>query len=378
MKFLDAFSGIGGFRLAAMTAAKECGTTAEFVCAIEIDEKAKAVYKDNFGEDPLSDITAIAPESLPDHDVLMGGFPCPVFSKNGRHLNFGGVARASDPRTDLFERLVSILQVKRPRAYVLENVQEIASIRHYSGQVMIDHVCERIRSLGYSVSWRMLDSQDFGLAQQRKRIYISGLSSGDQVGPIDSWFNRKTVIRDIMDPQSPECLSLRMKIGKRKGASPRVLAERIISTKRNSKNDSFQYDLPLLVNAFQRAGDKERSRLELLEIAYRSRQWTRPSEPVYEIWPVAIIYGMTPSGACRQADKLYSHMGLSPTIATFSTPAIDHPMGWRILSVAECIKLQGFPSSFRVPSALGYRMLGNAVSVPVAASVVQSVLGHFA
>lgn len=376
VRFLDAFSGVGGFRLAAETSANLNGTKASFVASIEISPKAREIYKKNFGDDPLVDITKINPADLPDFDVLMGGFPCPSFSKNGKHFNFTGTSPEEDPRTDLFENLVRILETKRPSGYVFENVKEIASIRHYSGQKMIEHVTSRIKSLGYSADWRMLDSSNFGLAQQRKRIYISGLSSGEPANPPDSWFIRTPAVKDIMDEEasSPKLL-LSHYMKRRSGASPAKLARRI----REASENESSYSLPLLVHTLQQAGSKSLSRFDLLKLSHDSGQWTIPKDPVNEIVPVAVIYGMTPSTAPRQQDKLYSRMGISPTIATFSTPAFDHPKGyehWRLLSPRECARLQGFPDSFVLPTSLGdgYKAMGNAVSVPVASAVISGVL----
>ena len=95
-----------------------------------------------------------------------------------------------------------------------------------------------------------------------------------------------------------------------------------------------------------------------------------------EISPVAIIYDDTPSGLPRQQDKLYSVWGVSPTIATFSTPPIDVDGIWRLLTPRECARLQGLPDSFKLPSndSLAYHQVGNSVAQNVVVAVAQRVL----
>jgi site-specific DNA-cytosine methylase len=91
---------------------------------------------------------------------------------------------------------------------------------------------------------------------------------------------------------------------------------------------------------------------------------------------VAIIYGDTPSGLPRQQDKLYSKLGISPTIATFSIPPFDADGGWRILAPRECARLQGFPDSFRLHrnDQVAYKQVGNAVTVDVVAAILTKML----
>ena len=90
----------------------------------------------------------------------------------------------------------------------------------------------------------------------------------------------------------------------------------------------------------------------------------------------AIIYGDTPSGLPRQQDKLYSVHGICPTLATFSTPAFDHPKGWRILTPVECLRLQSFPDSHPISSkdSLGYKQTGNAVNVKIVKSIIDRII----
>lgn len=111
----------------------------------------------------------------------------------------------------------------------------------------------------------------------------------------------------------------------------------------------------------------------------RGGKWAREQAirtPTPEILPVAIVYGDTPSGLPRQQDKLYSTWGVSPTIATFSTPPFDVDGRWRLLTPRECARLQGLPEDFKLPSndTLAYHQVGNGIAVNVVKDVASNIL----
>ncbi|MBD5128952.1 MAG: DNA (cytosine-5-)-methyltransferase [Ruminococcaceae bacterium] len=163
IKFFDCFAGIGGFR-----SGLENAGGFECVGFCEIDKYAAAAYKamyDTKGEDFYGDITKINTENLKDFDLLVGGFPCQPFSNAGRRLSF------ADPRGTLFFELARILEAKRPRYFIFENVPGLLSAQEgYCFAKIIDTLCE----LGYSVCWRVLDSKNFGVRQSRRRVFIVG------------------------------------------------------------------------------------------------------------------------------------------------------------------------------------------------------------
>lgn len=114
IRFADLFCGIGGFRIAAEQVANDIGTTAQCVFSCDNDENCKKAYEANFGEKPADDITAIKAEEIPDHDLLLAGFPCQPFSIIGHRKGF------DDTRGTLFFEIARILEVKKPKAFVLE------------------------------------------------------------------------------------------------------------------------------------------------------------------------------------------------------------------------------------------------------------------
>jgi DNA (cytosine-5)-methyltransferase 1 len=165
LKFIDLFCGIGGFRIAAQTVCEERNITPSFVFASDIDADAQIAYEENFGEHPHGDITKVNERDIPDHDVLLGGFPCQAFSICGDQRGF------EDTRGTLFFDIARILQEKRPSAFVLENVKQLRS--HNEGRTLY-RIMETLRNLGYHADYRILNALDFGLPQKRERIFIVG------------------------------------------------------------------------------------------------------------------------------------------------------------------------------------------------------------
>lgn len=158
-KTIDLFAGIGGIRLG--FEAHGC----ENVFTSEWDKAAQTMYEANFGEKPFGDINAVAPQDIPDHDILLAGFPCQPFSIAGKGLGF------ADTRGTLFFNIEAILKEKQPKAFLLENVKRLTS--HDNGQTFAV-ILEKLKELGYTVYHRVFNSLDFGLPQKRERIYIVG------------------------------------------------------------------------------------------------------------------------------------------------------------------------------------------------------------
>jgi DNA (cytosine-5)-methyltransferase 1 len=156
---IDLFAGIGGIRLG--FEAHGCKN----VFSSEWDKYAQAMYEANFKEKPFGDINEIEPQSIPDHDILLAGFPCQPFSIAGKGLGF------SDTRGTLFFNIESILDAKRPSAFLLENVKRLVS--HDNGNTF-KVIINRLIRLGYTVYYKVLNTLHFGLPQKRERIYIVG------------------------------------------------------------------------------------------------------------------------------------------------------------------------------------------------------------
>ncbi len=159
-KIIDLFSGIGGTRLGFQLTGRT-----KSVFSSEIDKFAKKTYIANFGEEPQGDITEIDENTIPDHDILVGGFPCQAFSQAGKKLGF------DDTRGTLFFDIARIIKAKRPKAFLLENVKNLKG--HDKGNTF--RIIENtLKDLNYEVFSTTLKAKDFGIPQNRERIYIVG------------------------------------------------------------------------------------------------------------------------------------------------------------------------------------------------------------
>lgn len=159
---IDLFAGIGGTRLGFYQTGKT-----KVVFSSEIDKFASKTYKANFGEIPYGDITKISEKSIPDHDILVGGFPCQAFSQAGKKLGF------EDTRGTLFFEIARIIKEKRPKAFLLENVKNLKS--HDKGRTF-KTIEQTLKDLNYDVHSVVFKAKDFGVPQNRERIYIVGFN----------------------------------------------------------------------------------------------------------------------------------------------------------------------------------------------------------
>ena len=158
-KFIDLFSGIGGFHQASKINGGEC------VFASEIDAQASLAYEENYRIKPYGDITKIDAEDVPDHDLLCAGFPCQPFSIIGNKNGF------DDIRGTLFFEIAKILKKKKPPMIVLENVKQLAT---HDKTRTLKKIIETLENLGYKTEWKILNALNYGLPQKRERILIVG------------------------------------------------------------------------------------------------------------------------------------------------------------------------------------------------------------
>lgn len=161
-KMVDLFAGIGGTRLGFQLTGRT-----KVVFSSEIDKFAIKTYFANFGDMPFGDITKIDEQDIPDHDILVGGFPCQAFSQAGLKKGF------EDTRGTLFFDIARILNNKKPKAFLLENVKNL--LNHNKGQTYAT-IENTLKSLGYEVNLLVYHAKDFGLPQNRERIYIVGFN----------------------------------------------------------------------------------------------------------------------------------------------------------------------------------------------------------
>ncbi len=202
LRTIDLFAGIGGIRLG--FAAFGC----ENVFTSEIDRDAQAMYQANFGEQPWGDITQINPADIPDHDILLAGFPCQPFSIIGSMQGF------ADTRGTLFFNIEEILKTKQPYAFLLENVKQLYT--HDRGRTL-KIILDKLQALGYFIHHKILNALDFDLPQKRERIIIVGF--------------RENIKFNFPQPQKlsktlEEILELELEINPQLFASPDIVNKR--------------------------------------------------------------------------------------------------------------------------------------------------------
>lgn len=308
-KFIDLFAGIGGMRIAYESVGGKC------VYSNEWNKFSQQTYKANFGDIPEGDITKVDETTIPDHDILVAGFPCQPFSIAGvSKKNSLGRATGFEDKTQgtLFFDVCRIVKAKRPKAFMLENVKNLES--HDKGKTF-KIIKESLDELDYDVFYKVLDGQNY-VPQHRERIIIVG-------------FDRKRYGADI---------NFEFKLTPR---NPKPVLSNILEEKVDSK-----YTL----------SDKLWAYLQ----AYAAKHRAKGN---------GFGYGIAkPDGITRTLSARYYKDGSEILIEQKG----KNP---RRLTPRECARLQGFPDNFKIVVSDGqaYKQFGNSVVVPLIANVADLV-----
>lgn len=394
IRFFDMFAGIGEFR-----SGLEAVGGFQCVGSCEIDPYARKAYEtlyDTKGELFFADARTIAPEELPDLDLICGGFPCQSFSIAGKRLGFH-----DDARGTLFFEIARIAAAKRPPLLLLENVPGLLS--HDGGRTFAV-ILRTLDELGYDVEWKVLNSKDFGVPQARKRVYIAGFLRGKCAGQIlpDRDTNPAAVAQAIP--------------GQRGGQGSRIYRSDGLSCTLTSEGGGFggktglyEVGLPIKVNT--KAGFQMAYPGDSIETAYATTNkrrgrvghqiahtlTTSDTQGCFAVspYPVALnrqegvkgvidIAGTINASDWRGLNRNQTQTAIVDMNAPFRFDFQDnegrwHQGGIRKLTPREAWHLQGFTDEqFDKVAALGlsdsrlYKMAGNAVTVPVI-----SALGRF-
>ena len=188
MRFIDLFSGLGGFHLALRELGHRC------VFASENDRTLSELYERNFGITPSGDIRQVEPADIPAHDILCAGFPCQPFSKAGYQDGFDHTVLGG-----LYKEIIRVVAYHKPRYIILENVPNFE--RHNRGRTW-EIVENHLRTEGYDVKHKKLSPHYFGIPQIRERIYIVGaIDTLDEFSWPDPIQNAQTSIHSVLDKQ---------------------------------------------------------------------------------------------------------------------------------------------------------------------------------
>ena len=335
--FIDLFAGIGGMRIAFEKAGGHC------VYSNEWDKYCQQTYFANFGEQPEGDITKVDAKDIPDHDILVAGFPCQPFSIAGvSKKNSMGRATGFEDKTQgtLFFDVARIIKEKRPKVFMLENVKNLKS--HDKGNTF-RVIRETLEELDYEVFYEVLDGQNF-VPQHRERIVIVG-------------FDRKryepliAVSKEEMEEGNPfRNAKLRDKIDFRFDITPvepkPVMKDILIPDDVLREESGDKYTL----------SDKLWSYLQNYAVKHKAAG-------------NGFGYGIAPrDGISRTLSARYYKDG--------SEILIEQPgRNPRRLTPRECARLQGFPDDFKitVSDTRAYKQFGNSVVVPLMTNVAQLV-----
>lgn len=162
IKYIELFAGIGGFRFGL----EKASSRFECVFSNEWDKYASLVYKNHYGAVDTRDIRSVRTNEIPDHDLLVGGFPCPSFSIAGKRKGL------EDIRGQLIFEVIRIIRNKQPKIFLLENVKGLLS--HDQGRTM-EIICEELCDCGYAIDFEVLNSKNFSVPQNRERVFIVGV-----------------------------------------------------------------------------------------------------------------------------------------------------------------------------------------------------------
>lgn len=331
LKFIDAFAGVGGFHHGIE---KAIGDKAECVLAIEKDEEARKVYANSFPDVKLEyDITKIDVKTLPDFDLLCAGFPCQPFSVARTYVKDRLTIDVKDDRTNLFIHLYNICKEKRPSHFLFENVANLATIKNTNGNLMIDDMTAMFSELGYTIAHKVLDAKNFGVPQQRKRVFILGsLTKKDLLFPEPS--NEIPKVKDILEDNV----------------------------------DSKYFHENTWANKKLLDGTPSLDKLKKLTRDVDNSKCYGKTMLVSE------ICGETPSGRSRQNERVYSIHGVSPTLTTIFPMSFDVDGIFRSLTPTESFKIQGFPVDKMKLSdndKQSFKQAGNAVCVNVVDAIIK-------
>lgn len=427
IKFIDLFAGIGGIRLGLEQALRKAGFTPKCVFTSEIKPHAITVLKQNHPKDKITgDITQVDENSIPDFDILCGGFPCQAFSSAGLRDGF------ADTRGTLFFDVQRIILAKKPKGFILENVEGL--VNHDGGNTLAV-ILGNLDAANYWVTYKVLNSVDFGVPQERKRIYIVGIKKDlcEERISLDGFPAKRATLKKILETGKPVSDSPFVK-RLLKLYSVEELQGKAIKDKRGGDSNIHSWDLEMKGPV----SDQEKEFLNLLLKERRKKKWAEiigiqwmdgmpltktqieefyegdnlqemlddltakgyvkfehPKKQVIEKHTAPNGEEVTtyrrvpdtkkPKGYNIVAGKLSFEVGkiMSPNEVAPTLVATDmHHLfvvdgnGLRTLTLREGLRLFGYPESFKfdIDQSDGYDLLGNTVVVPVIKAVASRLI----
>ena len=422
VKFIDLFAGIGGIRKGFEIAFQKNGFKTECVMTSEIKPHAYKVLQANHPDEEIrGDITSIDAKGIPDFDFLLAGFPCQAFSYAGRRLGF------QDTRGTLFFEVERILKEKRPFGFILENVEGLVTHDREDPKQLIGKtltvILNNLDALGYQVTWKVLNSKDFGLAQERKRIYIIGTDK-EKVS-LEGFAKQKAILSDILERGKPTIDTdfTRMLMAH---YAPEQLYGKSIKDKRGGDDNIHSWDLEMkgpvsneqkkllnmmsherrkkkwasvhgidwmdgmpltidMIREFYQSDDLQVMLDDLVKKGYLKKEHPKALVTEHTIFGDRQLrkqdprktagYNIVAGKLSFEINKILDPQGIAPTLVAMDMKKIFvvDGKGVRPLTLREGLRLFGYPENFKFPvnQEEGFDLLGNTVAVPVITAIAE-------
>lgn len=382
IKFIDLFCGIGGFHTVLKSLGHKC------VFASDSDKKCQEVYEDNYNIKPEGDIKKIEAEDIPDFDILCGGFPCQSFSNGGKKKAF------DDARGLLFDEIIRIAKIKKPRFMFLENVKHILKVDN--GKVF-EYIMENLDKNDYNVQIFKMSPHEYGIPQQRERVYFICI--------------RKDIYKNedikLIYPKNND-IDLDKYLDKKEDIDNEYFLEGDLLNILNAWEKMikiFEIDEKIsptiLVNEFYKDYTDE----EFNELAKWRQDYITKNKPLYkkykkqwdnwyekhkDLLSKREVYAKLEwqVGKIKKNDSIFNYFiqirqsGIRvkkakyfPTLVAISQiPILGKEK--RYLTPRECARIQSFPDTFKLSNnkKVSYKQLGNSVNVENVKNVIESTL----
>jgi DNA (cytosine-5)-methyltransferase 1 len=419
IKFVDLFAGIGAIRLGLEQACQSLGFKSECVLTSEIKTSAIQVYQENFQQDKMwGDITTISTQQIPDFDILLAGFPCQPFSSAGTRQGF------LDTRGTLFFEIERILKDKSPFGFLLENVEGL--VQHDDGRTLTT-IVNKLEQLGYQVKYDILNAKDFGVPQDRKRVYIAGTKTNT----ISLNFSKNAQPR-LLDILETGCPTLQTNFAKKllQQYSIEELYGKSIKDKRGGEDNIHSWDLELKGNVSL----AQRELLNLLLKQRRRKIWSAKKgihwmdgipltvDEIATFYPHSKLaemlddlankgylkyehpkdiqevinkdgnkvkkreyrfdlpkgYNIVVGKLSFPINKVLAPDDIAPTLVATDMQklAVVDGQGLRCLTIREGLRLFGFPEDYQInlPITKAFDLLGNTVVVPIVREIAERIV----
>ena len=324
--FIDLFAGLGGFRIGMEANNFNC------VLGSDFNKHAAQMYEANYGENIFSDITEIDITTMPDFDVMCGGFPCQPFSAAGHKKGF------EDTRGTVFFDLCKMIEAKQPTVVFLENVKNLTT---HDGGNTFTVIIKSLEDLGYTVSTKVLNAADFGTPQSRERIIIIANNKNIEFDFDKIETKARKPLKDFLD---------------------------------NKPSDQFEWLDESEYELIDESVRKVSAKTGLRFVGYRKGN-IRISG--------VIAANMHHSRTHKQPNRIYSADGSHPTLSSgeksgryfILTEKANGVLGVRKLTIEECYRIFGYPEDYVRVGALGeqYARIGNSICVPMVEAVSKQI-----